>query len=290
MIRSHYRSHRKIYLIVGWLILAAAVVWAGSELSGQANAKATEAAESSAEIESVSLDTLKPPKKEKAPNCDWQLEKKLRKEIKANDEGYQKLVGKAKGQVQSSGQVSEETKAEVLESAQAYNQLQTDYSEMWKSCNCKTRSKLAAKLAASRLKNAEVVVSEIDEAKLEEMEKAQAEVKAARREYAEQAQADDELSQEDKRDIQANVVPQTDKMLVKAQTLASSVTSLLKEVQGTASSASSGGLGGMLSAAKKLVGGGGPTLLTKVKMLVQVTKNLVSGVQDLQTDADLLSR
>ena len=134
------------------------------------------------------------------------------------------------------------------------------------------------------------MVSEIDEAKLEEMEKAQAEVRQARREYAQQAKENDELSDEDKKDIQANVIPQADKMLANFQTLASSVFSLLKEIQSTATSATGGGgVGGLLSSAKKLVGGGGPSLLAQVKMLVTVTKNMVTNAQDLQADATTLT-
>jgi hypothetical protein len=134
-----------------------------------------------------------------------------------------------------------------------------------------------------------VVTSEIDEAKLQEMEAAQEEVRQARREYVEQAKANDELTEEDKRDIQANVIPQTDKMLTDFQTLASSVFSLLKEVQQTATKATGGGVSGLFGAAKKLVGGGGPTLLAKVKMLVSVTKNMVTNAQALQADATTLT-
>ena len=111
----------------------------------------------------------------------------------------------------------------------------------------------------------------------------------ARREYAQQAKENNELSEEDKRDIQANVIPQADKMLANFQTLASSVFSLLKEVQSTATSATSGGVGGLFNTAKKLVGGGGPSLLAQVKMLAMVTKNMVTNVQDLQTDATTLT-
>ena len=282
-------ARRKPYLLVIFILLVAAVVWAASELSGQANQKSVEAAEGSAEMEMVSLDTVKPPKKEKAPNCDWQKEKELRHEIKAKDEEYKGLIKTAKAEVGDQGKVSDDTKTKVLDSAKAYSDLQTQYSEMWKSCNCTTRSKLAAKLAASRLKNAEVVVSEIDDAKLEEMQKAQDEVREARREYAEQAKANDELSAEDKKDIQVNVVPQTEKMIADFQTLASSVFSLLQEVQSTATQATSGGASGLFGAAKKLVGGGGPSLLTQVKMLVTVTKNMVTSAQALQADAVTLT-
>ena len=290
MLRMHYRTHRKVYIIVFVIILAAAVAWAASKLSGQANQKSVEAAAGSAEMEMVTLDALKPPQKAKAPNCDWQKEKKLRHAIKANDKQYQQLVAKAKSEVAGQARVSDKTKTKVMESAKAYSDLQNQYATMWQSCKCKTRTNLAKKLSASRLKNAEVVVSEINEEKLEEMEQAQNEVRQARREYAEQAKANDELSAKDKKDIQANVLPQTDKMLAEFKTLASSVMSLLNEVKSTASQATSGSISGLLGATKKMVGQGGTGLLSQVKMLGSVTKNMISNVQDLQTDARMLSQ
>ena len=289
MLRMQFRTHRKIYIIVFAILLAAAVAWAASKLSGQANQKSLEAAGGSAEMEMVTLDTLKPPKKAKAPNCNWQKEKKLRHAIKANDKQYQQLVAKAKAEVAGQARVSEKSKTKVMESAQAYCELQNQYADMWQSCKCKTRSNLARKLAASRLKNAEVVVSEIDEEKLEEMEQAQNEVRQARREYAEHAKANDELSAKDKKDIQANVLPQTEKMLSEFKTLASSVMSLLNEIKSTASQATSGSISGLFSATKKMVGQGGAGLLSQVKMLGSVTKNMISNVKDLQTDARMLS-
>jgi hypothetical protein len=120
MIRILTRSPRKMYLIIFAILLIAAVVWAAAELSGQANRKSLEAAEGSAEMEMVSLDTIRPPKKDKAPNCDWQKEKDLRNGIKAKDEEYKELVQAAKTEVGAQAKVSDETKAKILESAQGY--------------------------------------------------------------------------------------------------------------------------------------------------------------------------
>lgn len=293
MLKQHYARHKKMYLILAAMLLTAGLVWAAAELSGQANAKSAEAAEGSAEIEMVTLDTIKQPKPKKKdpPPCDWQAEKRIRHAIKANDKGYKQLLAKVKAEVRSQGKVSDATKGEVMNSAQGYNQLQNEYADMWQQCNCKTRSKLARKLADSRLKNAEVAVSEIDEEKLKEMDKAQEEVRQARREYAVHAKENDEISDEDKKEIQAKVVPEVEKMAVKLKSLLSSVTALMKEVQSTASSVksgSSGGLGGLLGSVKKLAATG-PKLLTQVKTLLGVVESLSSNVNDLQADTAMLT-
>lgn len=289
---SLYKKHRKIVLTVSILLLLAAIAWAAAELSGQANAMAMDAGSNSAEMESASLETLKKPKNEKAaPNCDWAMERDLRKKIEANDAQYQQTVKKAKAEISSQGKVSDATRSSVTKLASEYTSMQTQYADMWTSCGAKSRAKLAKSLGNARMKSAEVVVSEIDQKKLEEMNKANDEMKAARSEYVAEATANGELSQEDKREIQAKTLPRVDAMIPMFSGLVSNVMGLMKEVQKTAqqvTSAGAGGLGGLLGAAKAV--SDGPQLLTKVQSLLTVSQGMLSNVQALQGDAQALTK
>ena len=281
------KKHKKALMVIGIVLLLAAIAWAAAELSGQANSMAQDAGSNSAELEMITLDTLKKPAKQPPP-CDWQKEKKLRKSIAANDVKYKKMIAKTKSEVKSSAKVSEATQEEVLGQADAYKGLQDQYSSMWSACNCKTRSKLATSLGKTRVKSAAVVVSEIDQAKLDEMNAAQDEMKAARREYANKAAANDELSAADKKDIQANVIPQTNKMMTTMQKFVQQIMGLMNEVQESAQKMTSGGASGLLGAAKSMVSTG-TGLFKKVQTLSTVAQNMSKNTQDMMTDAQTLT-
>ncbi|MBC8433913.1 MAG: hypothetical protein H8D96_18530 [Desulfobacterales bacterium] len=281
------RRHKKTLMTIGLILLLAAIAWAAAELSGQANSMAQDAGSNSAELEMITLDTLKKPSKQPPP-CDWQKEKELRHKIAENDAKYKKLIAKTKSEVKSSGKVTEATQDEVLGQANAYKDLQDQYSSMWSACNCKTRSKLAASLGKTRVKSAAVVVSEIDQGKLDEMNAAQEEMKVARREYAKKAAANDELSEADKKDIQANVIPQISNMMTAMMKFVQEIAGLMNEVQQSAQKMSSGGAGGLFNAAKSMVSTG-TGLFKKVQTLSTVANNMSKNVEDTMADAQTLT-
>ena len=282
------RRHQKALMAIGLILLLAAIVWAAAELSGQANSMAQDAGSNSAELEMITLDTLKKPSRQPPP-CDWQKEKELRHKIAENDAKYKELIAKTKSEVKSSGKVTEPTQDEVLGQANAYNDLQDQYSSMWGACKCKTRANLATKLGTTRIKSAAVVVSEIDQEKLDEMNAAQEEMKAARREYAQKAAANDELSEEDKKDIQANVIPQINNMMTTMMKFIQEIAGLMNEVQQSAQKMTSGkdGAGGLFGAAKSM-SSTGTGLFKKVQTLSTVANNMSKNVQDTMSDAQTL--
>jgi|APSaa5957512622_1039677.scaffolds.fasta_scaffold16762_3 hypothetical protein len=285
-----FKKHKKAVMVMGILLLLAAIAWAATELSGQANSMAQDAGSNSAELEMITMDTLKKPSKN-VPPCDWKKETQLRKKISKNDAKYKKLMAKAKSETKSDGKVTEKTRDAVLNQANSYKDLQDQYASLWSACNCKTRAKLAKSLGNTRVKSAAVVVSEIDQEKLDEMNAAQEEMKAARREYVEKAAANDELSTADKKSIQANVIPQTNKMISTMKKFVQNIAGLMSEVQESAqkmSSQKSGGIGGMLGAAKSMVSTG-TGLFKKVQTLSSVAQNMSANTQDLMTDAQTLS-
>ena len=88
---------RRFWLILGLLILAAALVWAAAELSGQANGLAQDAGNNSADMEMTTLNTIKKPARTKdaaaPPACDWAKERGIKSSIDANDAQYKNLRG-----------------------------------------------------------------------------------------------------------------------------------------------------------------------------------------------------
>ena len=63
--KAVYLRHRKLLLVLGLILLAAALVWAAAELSGQANSLAQDAGSNSADMEMVTLNTSNNPQKQK---------------------------------------------------------------------------------------------------------------------------------------------------------------------------------------------------------------------------------
>lgn len=282
-----YEKNKKFWISIGLILLVAAIAWAAAELSGQANAAAADAGDQSFELETISMDMIKEPKpKNEPPPCDWQLEKDLRKKIEVNNDLYKKLLEKAKSEAKSAGKVSGETGEALLNSATEYKGLQEEYASMWDSCTCKTRAKLARELAETRLKGAEVVASEIDKEKLEALEKQQEQMKKARREYVENATKNEEISAEDKKDIQANLVPRSNMLVSNIGESVQKVMGLLQQVQETATKVKSGGLMSGLKAMKGLSEG---NLLQPVQGLLSLVKNMLTNAQDLSSDVQLLS-
>lgn len=278
-------KNHKMLVMVFLLLVAGAMVWAGAELSGQANATAADAGGNSADMEMASLDTVTPPKKEKAPDCDWQLDNQLRAKIKANDEKYQGLVAKAKSERSGSGKVSDGTKEQVRASAKEFQALNEEHAKMWDACNCKTRANVARDAGDSRIKSAEVVIAdEINDDKLNAMDDSNEKLRESRKAYAEKASKDGEVRPEDKKQIKKTVMPRVEKLTVQLTDYVMNVQNLVQRISNTGSGDVVGGMASCASGG----GGGEFALLRSAKTLLGVGESLLSNVKALATDATLL--
>jgi hypothetical protein len=281
------KRRKKLLIIFGIVLLVAAIAWAAAELSGQANAAAADAGDQSHETEAITLNMIKKQKPEKQPpSCDWQLEKNLRKKIEINDEEYKKVVANAKNEAKSAGKVSLETGDILLYWATSYKDLQKDYASMWGDCKCTTRANLARELAETRLRNAEVTMSEIDKEKLDALKAQQEKLKQARSEYVAEAKRNDEISANDKMEMQAKLIPRTQSLVSNLGELVQKVTGLLQQVQESATKAKSGGFMGGLKTMTSLSSGG---LLQQVQALLSLVQNMLTNAQDLSSDVQTLS-
>jgi len=281
------KKNKKLLIIFGIILLVAAIAWAAAELSGQANAAAADAGDQSLESEDISLGMLQKPKpKKNPPPCDWQLEKRLRKNIETNNGEYKKVVDKAKGEAKSDGKVSPKTGDVLLYWATEYKDLQEEYASMWDSCTCKTRAKLAREFGQTRLRSAEVTGSEIDKEKLAALSEQQDKMKAARREYVAKATKNKEITSQDKSAMQANLIPRTQSLISNLGDMVQQITGLLQQVQDSATKAKSGGLMGGLKTMTSLSKG---NLLGPVQGLLSLVQNMLTGAKDLSTDVQTLS-
>jgi hypothetical protein len=257
------------------LLLLAALAWAAAELSGQANKAAADAGSNSADTEMASLDMVKP--STKAPNCDWQLEKSLKGQIDQKDKEYVGLVNQAKSEIEKTGKVADATKSKVQKAAAEFKALNDSYADMWSKCNCKTRSKLAREVGATRIKSADVVVSEINSDKIKELEAQQAKMNAARQEYVAEAKTD--LSPADKAAVKASVGPRLQKTGSNLASLAQQITGLMDQVKGQATK------GGGLSALGGMASGGGPSaLLSPLQSLMSMVQSMIGNVKNMTSD------
>lgn len=283
------KKNRRVFLIIGVFLFLAALAWAASQLSGQANAAAADAGANSLEMEKISLDMIKEPKpKQNPPSCDWQEEKRLRKLIEESNTGYEGLVAKARTESAGQGKVSPETATSLQKSAETYVSLQENYAKMWDACTCKTRAKLARELAESRRKNVDVVANEINSEKIDAMLAQQEKLDQARQEYVKQAKADEELTSEDKSAVAVKLVPRAQMVFTNIGKLQKEVLGLMQQVQETATSAKggSGMFGGGLSALKGLSEG---NLLKPIQALLSLCKGMLSSSQSLMSDLQVLS-
>lgn len=273
------------------LLILATLVWAAVELSGQVNAAAADAGKSSLEMEDITLSMVSNPKSQggNSPACDWQKEKELRNGIDKNNAEYKQLAEKAKSEAEAEGQTSSATASAIRKSAETYKKLQTDYATMWEACKCKTRAKVAKELAETRIKNAEVVAGGAKEESIKALEEQQTKLNDARHAYVEQAKRDGEFAPEDKKQMQAQLIPRTKTLLTDITGLAAKVQNLMTQVQETATEATSGGVFGAMSAASKLAQGGGG-LLSPVKALFSMVQTMMSNAQSLQADLQLISQ
>jgi hypothetical protein len=265
------KNNKKLLIVLGLLLLTAALVWAAVELSGQVNALAQDSGSRSADMESLTIDSIRKPTKTatspKPPPCDWKKERQIRKSLEANDAKYKQLLAKAQSEMSATGKVTSGTRQAVLSTASAYKGLCEQYAAMWDACNCRTRAKTARATGESRVKSAIVVVSGVEDGTLEAMRAAQKSMQEARREYAFGAGDAQEISPEDQADIRANLVP-------KVQTFIGGLTEFLNRVSRFITDVQSGFYGG----GSESDGGGGG-----VDRLDQKSQKAVNDARSVQS-------
>lgn len=283
------RRIRPLWVILMLLALCA-ITWAVSELSGQANKSAANAGASSADFEMASFETIKPAKD--APPCDWALEKKTRQEIEKIDADYKKLVTKAQGETNKSGEVSKATGKSLRDSAAKFKDACERYAKMWDACNCKSRAKLARETGASRVASAELIASGADSDKSKALQKQQDKLNQARQDYIKEAVANKELSDADKAQIKSNLLPQSVTLAKDVTGLVKEVTKLLDNVQSQAKKATSGsGLGSLTSSIGSAASADSPAaLISPVTNLLNLSNSMLKNVNSLTNDLMLLSK
>ena len=111
-------------------------------------------------------------------------------------------------------------------------------------------------------------------------------MRLARREYVEKAQKNGEISAQDKKSIQADLIPRTNMLVNQVGELVQKVTALLQQVKDTATKAKSGGLMGGLKTMTSLSQGG---ILQPVQGLLSLVQNMLTNAQDLSSDVQTLS-
>jgi hypothetical protein len=266
------KSSKKLLLVLGLLLLAAALVWAAVELSGHVNSLAQDSGSRSADMETLTMDSIRKPTKTatspKPPPCDWKKERSIRKSLEANDAKYKQLRAKAQSEMSATGNVTSGTRQAVLSTASAYKSLCEQYAAMWDACNCRTRAKTARATGESRVRSAIVVVSDMDNSTQAAMRTAQKNMREARREYAFGAAEAKELSAEDQADIRANLIP-------RVQTFIQGLTDFLNKIGRFITDAQSGFFGG---GSESGGGGGGGS-----EMLDQQTQKAVTQARSVQS-------
>lgn len=259
------KRYKKLLIVLGSILLVAALVWAAVELSGQVNSLAQDSGSRSADMETLTMDSIRKPTKTatsaKPPACDWKKEQSIRKAIAANDAKYKQLRAKAQSEMAATGKVTSGTRNDVLSTASAYKGLCEQYAVMWDACNCRTRAKTARATGESRVKSAIVVVSGLENGTLEAMRAAQKSMRDARREYAFAAGDAGEISTEDQADIRANLIP-------RVQTFIQGLTDFLNKVGRFITDAQSGFFGGGSEGG----GGGGGSEMQDQKTQQAVTQ------------------
>lgn len=278
-----------------WVLLIftalCAVGWAVVELSGQANKSAADAGMISADLEMASLDTITKPAAD-TPDVDWQLEKRLRNELNTLDKSYKKIAAKAQSEIAGAGAVTAGTSKNLLAAAAKFQNTSEKYAVMWEKGKCYTRAKLARETGASRVASAELIASGADSDKADALQAQQKKMNEARKEYIKQAMKDDEISEQDKANMQANLLPRAQKLVSESSDFVMQVGGLLSDVRSQATpSGIIGGLGGCASGAVTSTEPLDPAtqLLGPVTSLLSLAKGLSSNAGSLLDDVMTLT-
>lgn len=284
------RRVRPLWIIL--IILAVCTVaWAVAELSGQANKSAADAGMAAADFEMASFETIKP--SQSTPPCDWALEKKLRQEIEKIDADYKKAAAKAQGEAGAAKGVSSATKKSVLDLAKQFKDASDRYAKMWEACKCVSRARLARETGASRLASADMLVSGADSAKAKAVSKQHEKLNKARNEYVKEAVAGNELSEKDKRELKAGLMPRATQLVVDTANLTARVSALLNQAKSEAGKAADIGSGGIgLGSLGKVasVGDNSATLVKSLGGLLSLTQSMSTNAKSLVNDITALTQ
>lgn len=278
--------HPKLRKALLWALvvtLLAGLVYAANELL-QANKSAADAGSSGADMEMASLDTIKPSTKKAV---DKSKENSARKKVASANAEYKKLAAKAK-QEASAGKVSPATRDAGMASARRFQQASDEYAALWENNGSKERADLARNVGLSRVKNADMIFSDLDSDKISAYNDQQDALSEARKAYLQAAR--DDVSDADRAAIKSDLNPRLEKMQGDVTTLISSITSLLDQIKGQAGGISAGSIGGC---AKQAASGASPVdgagaLLSPVTSLLNLAKSMGSNVQALMSDLSAL--
>ena len=289
-----WKKHRKLLIVIGLLLAAAAIVWASTQ--GQANAKSQDLGGKSIKSLKVStnLTSKAGPTEKKASKskrgggglkCDWGLYRSLKAKIEAKQSQIDGLIAKADREKSGSGIVPAGTKQALTTAAQDYKSLQYQMAKMWRGCNqnCSTKAREAEEAGNLMVASVDVAIAdEPDDQKLDTLNASQKSYQGARREMVNEAVQYDEVDDQDRQAVKANVIPQVRGLISEVQTFVREVTGLMGEIQ--KSLTPSGGLG-MLT--KAVTTGSNPALdlLNRVKYVLTGGKSLLGNVRGLMMDA-----
>lgn len=277
---------RKVLVAVFLTALAAGLVWAGAELLGQANKSAADAGSNAADLEMASFDMIKP--SSNAPNVNWSQERSLRKQMEANTAQYKKLVSGLDGQA-----VSESTRSQGMNLAYAFRDLSEKYAAVWDAAgNCQTRAQLAREAGLSRVASAEMAFSGADADKIDAYNEQMEKLQNARSSYV--ADAKEDLSAEDRKSLQDNLLPKAQNLLGNVTTLSEQVSNLLNEVTAEAGSLTGDPMAAIGGCARQTGSGASSdnpamALLSPVKALSSMVMSMMSNVKGLISDIMSLS-
>lgn len=277
---KRFKGSERVLIAVALLVGMVTVAWAAT---GQVDALAADSSRSSADLELASLETIKKPAKN-PPNCDWQLEAKLRKQLEQNTQKYTAIAERARNEANSNGAISKATGDAAITSAAEFEKLSNQYADLWEKGKCITRAKLAREAGATRVQNAQLLASGGKDSSA--LRAQQDKLAEARRAYVKEANSNGELSAQDKADIKDKLLPRANALVGQIQGLVSQAVSILSELS------SQGGVATVGGCSKQIVDGGGDPgdeMFGIAKGLVSMLEGMVSNAQGLVSDISTLT-
>ena len=270
--------HHKIALWLFALLAACGVAIAVSDLAGQANKTCADAGINGADMEIASLDTIK--QSESNP-VDWTQERNLRKKIDAVNSKYMTLANKARSELDATGEVTAPTRDAGLACAQDYKAASENYAQFWDNNNGPTRARLAREAGEARVKNADMTFNKIDSDKINAYNDQMDKLTEARQAYI--AEAKNDVSEEDKAAMKADLTPRLNSLYSNFMTIINTITSLLDQVK---AQLGGGDIGGLVSCSRAALDSGNPvtSLMSPLTNLMSLVKSLAGDVQSLSSD------
>jgi hypothetical protein len=232
---------KKILFTIGLVLLAAFIVWAAAEISGQVNQLAQDAGSHSADVEILSLETIRKPVGVQGP---WDKEAKIRKDILAKQSQYDKLRTKARSEAGKAGAVSEATKAEVQASIQAFKGSCDEYSAFWQSVGQPARADLASVVGQIREKSGKVLVNPYDAKVQKSLQECQKHLRQSRDRYVRHAITSKDISPQDRADMEKTLLPRVESLYQRLKAFSNTVSNFILQIQKKLSGGGCNGGGG----------------------------------------------